>query len=775
MDTSTGTAYMAAAHPRYKNLAERSEQLQGRLNTLRQRYAMHEATHAEYGIIRARNLQRALQTLKNRSKACETRNKAFMKEFDAMEERAAHVNSVSFAKRALQRSLTEFSRIVTARRPAWQQQTMRNKEKRMKDLEKEKQKLEAQRLRSTELFKHERELSATLAKKREETYEIEVKLRKESLERQIKLEKLRQLEDEERRRRELSFASGNDKLTAELQALADKRAEEERQHELALKEMRHAEQLALTKAASRRLEMPPPAPVTKPLSPPAGSQIPAKPDPSLPQTKTKPDPKRSPQKQAEGVLDRDIPSPKPSPAANAPLNQNADHRDENEEIQRRMQERLEAEQATRRMRQEALREEQQEMSSLMNISTVTSDRNESSMFLDGSERVDDVESVMNSWTWDDWVNVADVLVEHIQKPQNREDLQFGYGDPNRAWGHMFLQTSETERKNVLAKAHFAAMERMGGKARREINSLGMLQWCTGFCELLRCVAEGLVGVKLIREKLETNSVLGVVDINAMHSTSGDGRDELWRTLVAHFVFLRDNCKLAPTYVARTFGLYLTPHEENNGLSDSVKSDKLVAGLLLEILAPKPNLSPPKPKLSSPKQTPKVKSPNPIHSSTKPEPSSPKMEPGSGKKASPPKGTPKSPKILNDNLSRTSTKNSIAAPSPMSMFMQPKTSLTKQKDNSPKKPKIGVLDKVRRGYSFGDDDFDEEEEAMFTDLTKGSAMFGTSKTSATTGENNDSFQTTDKKSNSVNESSANLGQVSEVIELESYEDSFDDDF
>ena len=79
------------------------------------------------------------------------------------------------------------------------------------------------------------------------------------------------------------------------------------------------------------------------------------------------------------------------------------------------------------------------------------------------------------------------------------------------------------------------------------------------------------------------------------------------------------------------------------------------------------------------------------------------------------------------------------------------------------------------YILEDDDFDEEEEAMFTDLTKGSAMFGTSKTSATTGENNDSFQTTDKKSNSVNESSANLGQVSEVIELESYEDSFDDDF
>ena len=40
-------------------------------------------------------------------------------------------------------------------------------------------------------------------------------------------------------------------------------------------------------------------------------------------------------------------------------------------------------------------------------------------------------------------------------------------------------------------------------------------------------------------------------------------------------------------------------------------------------------------------------------------------------------------------------------------------------------KIGVLDKVRRGYSFGDDDFDEEEEAHIeiSSSGRGSFVFG----------------------------------------------------
>lgn len=754
MDTSNGTAYMAATHPRYKNLSERSEHLNGRLNTLRQQYAMHEATHAEYGIIRARNLQRALQTLKNRSKACEARNKSFLKEFEAMEERAAHVDSVSFAKRALERSTADFSRVATARRPAWQQQAMRNKEKRMKELEKEKQKMEAQRIRSAELFKHERELNATLAKKREETLALQAKLRREELERQLQLEKSQQQEDVGRREREMAIASENDKLRIQLQALANKREEEKRQHELTLAAMREAEHRAIATASSRRLDMPPPAPVVLAKALPAARESPARsqpnPSPAVPDT---PQP-RSPKKQADSSFRGTVASPEraPEPAAAPPPRANPKDRDENEEITRRMQDRLEAEQVTRQMRREISRDEEREASSYMNISTATSDKNESSVFLDRSSRAESLEEDApntDSWSWEDWVETADLLVEHIQKSQNRPDLQFGYGDPDRAWGHLFLQTSGNERKKVLGKVHSAAMERMGGKARREVISLGMLQWCTGFCELLRCVAEGMVGSDLVREKIDSKSVLGLVDINRAHAARRDGRDEVWRTIVAHFTFLRDECKLAPTYLARTFGLYLTPQEANPGFSSSVKRDKLVAGLLLEILAPKPELSPPKPK-----PAPKPASPVPAAAAL----------------------TPKSEKRSTDSLNRSALKNnSIAAPSPMSMFMQPKASSSKKALQPMSKPKIGVLDKVRKGYSFGEDDFDDEEEALLTDLTRGSTTFGSSKVVTQPSASANTPVILGKNPPSIEDSSVNMGQISEVIELESYEDSFDDDF
>ena len=187
--------YMTSTYPRFKNANEKAELLKSRLNTLRQRYAMHEATHAEYGIIRARNLQRALQTLKNRSRTCDARNKRFLTEFQAMEDRTVHVESFSFARRALERAKGEYSRIVTARRPAWQQHALRTKERRLKELDKEKQKMEAQRTRSAELFKHEKELNSVLSKKREETLALQVMIRREEMERQLELEETQRHED----------------------------------------------------------------------------------------------------------------------------------------------------------------------------------------------------------------------------------------------------------------------------------------------------------------------------------------------------------------------------------------------------------------------------------------------------------------------------------------------------------------------------------------------------------------------------------------------------
>ena len=92
-----------------------------------------------------------------------------------------------------------------------------------------------------------------------------------------------------------------------------------------------------------------------------------------------------------------------------------------------------------------------------------------------------------------------------------------------------------------------------------------------------------------------------------------------------------------------------------------------------------------------------------------------------------------------------------------------------------KPKIGVLDKVRKGYSFGEDDFDDEEEALLTDLTRGSTTFGSSKVVTQPSASANTPVILGKNPPSIEDSSVNMGQISEVIELESYEDSFDDDF
>ena len=171
-----------------------------------------------------------------------------------MEDRTVHVESFSFARRALERAKGEYFRVVTARRPAWQQHALRTKERRMKELDKEKQKMEAQRSRSAELFKHEKELNSVLSKKREETLALQVMIRREEMKRQLGLEETQQHEDGLRRNRERAIASENDQLRAKLEALTAKREEEKLQHERALAAMRDAEDKVLSRTAQHRFD-----------------------------------------------------------------------------------------------------------------------------------------------------------------------------------------------------------------------------------------------------------------------------------------------------------------------------------------------------------------------------------------------------------------------------------------------------------------------------------------------------------------------------------------
>ena len=90
-----------------------------------------------------------------------------------------------------------------------------------------------------------------------------------------------------------------------------------------------------------------------------------------------------------------------------------------------------------------------------------------------------------------------------------------------------------------------------------------------------------------------------------------------------------------------------------------------------------------------------------------------------------------------------------------------------------KPKVNVLDKVKRGYNF-EDEFDDDDEVL-AELTSG-ALRDTSVSGkrADAGTDNAPSKSSEGHNKSLNSTKTN-NEISDVIELESYEDSFDDDF
>ena len=93
---------------------------------------------------------------------------------------------------------------------------------------------------------------------------------------------------------------------------------------------------------------------------------------------------------------------------------------------------------------------------------------------------------------------------------------------------------------------------------------------------------------------------------------------------------------------------------------------------------------------------------------------------------------------------------------------------------PKRFRLKVKHNMEDGWEHVAD-FDDEEEALLTDLTRGSTTFGSSKVVTQPRASANTPVILGKNPPSIEDSSVNMGQISEVIELESYEDSFDDDF
>ena len=105
--------------------------------------------------------------------------------------------------------------------------------------------------------------------------------------------------------------------------------------------------------------------------------------------------------------------------------------------------------------------------------------------------------------------------------------------------------------------------------------------------------------------------------------------------------------------------------------------------------------------------------------------------------------------------------------------------TKVVESTSKTKKKNVLDKLRNGYSFGSDDFEEDDDDF--DVSIGNTTGGSFFNRSTNQSNNISLKKNNEAAESAVGSSSNAGgedakrkNVSDVVEVEEY-DSFDDDF
>ena len=749
--------YMSMAHPRWRELNEEKERYTARLNTLRQRYAMHEATHAEYGVIRARNLKRSLQSLEKQQRNRKTRNKMFLEDFKKMEERAKHVESDSFAKRALQRAKEDYYRIVVAKRPQWQQQTMRAKDKRLKELEKQKHYLKARQERSAALFQEEIALNKRLLKRKQEAKELQAEIRRKELIRQLAAEK--ELNDQERilREKEVKAAEKNDDLRSELERVMTEREEAKRQHEMALETMLEQEQKLLVEIGANRYQE---------KSKVAAEKLKLL---QLQQQKTIAIEQQSIKGQVNLQQEQEISKDstlrqapatveKPRDASSVKQNDNVisgappSIQDENLTIQRQLQEKMEQQMSLHKYRQESLRLEQEHKSNnTSSLSIAASGAVDQSGSFNDSIKSEDkpARRSIASYDWEEWVNILDLLVQHIQRDQNASKLTLGYANADRAWGKVFLTSTSEQRKEWISQVHAASEENMGSKSRREMGKMGMVQWCSAVCECLRCVMDkGMMDTALLKKYMsQSENDKLTEDIVETHMRSfEDGRIEVWQSFVAHIQFLKNKCDLRPLYVAKTFAIYLTPNE----LQELEHADITMANLLFKVLVP-PVVEPIRKSLAA--------------------------RTGLGSLTD----TDDSFNVQGSQAASSMSK--ITSPGNLSPLIRgpgvKNSPTTKVVESTSKTKKKNVLDKLRNGYSFGSDDFEEDDDDF--DVSIGNTTGGSFFNRSTNQSNNISLKKNNEAAESAVGSSSNAGgedakrkNVSDVVEVEEY-DSFDDDF
>ncbi len=139
---------------------------------MRQRQQRHDAMHAEFGVIRVRNLKRALQSLSAREKAFAQQSSVRAQEYRKFLHNVDATKASASSRRLIEQR-EQFSSTVEKLRPKWQTAVTNYKMKKLRELENRRKRLNEERKHMQILHERDENISRKLEKKRQQVRQAE--------------------------------------------------------------------------------------------------------------------------------------------------------------------------------------------------------------------------------------------------------------------------------------------------------------------------------------------------------------------------------------------------------------------------------------------------------------------------------------------------------------------------------------------------------------------------------------------------------------------------
>ena len=159
--------------------------LEGRLNGLRQRQALCEATNAEQGVVYLRNLKRVQVALRSRQKASARRSERILDGFQQVQRRSTRLASATPRAESLAREKAAFGKHLEALMPVWKEHQVRVSLEHAAAMKAQTERLNDQRQRAKLVFEKEAVLSRVMLEQRAELQAAEAAAEREMLERRF--------------------------------------------------------------------------------------------------------------------------------------------------------------------------------------------------------------------------------------------------------------------------------------------------------------------------------------------------------------------------------------------------------------------------------------------------------------------------------------------------------------------------------------------------------------------------------------------------------------